>query len=77
MGKQQKHVVRSSDGRWAVREAGAMRASKTFDTKGDALSYARGEARKHGGELYIHGRDGRIQERNTYGRDPMPPKDKK
>ncbi|MEQ9568321.1 MAG: DUF2188 domain-containing protein, partial [Pseudomonadales bacterium] len=25
-------------------------------------------------ELYIHGKDGRIRERNTYGKDPFPPR---
>jgi hypothetical protein len=24
--------------------------------------------------LYIHGQDGRIRERNSYGNDPYPPK---
>ena len=28
---------------------------------------------KGGGEVFIHGRDGKIRERNTYGHDPFPP----
>jgi hypothetical protein len=31
-------------------------------------------ARQGGGELVIHGQDGRIRERNTHGNDPFPPK---
>ncbi|MCB1496651.1 MAG: DUF2188 domain-containing protein [Bauldia sp.] len=68
------HVV-PSGGRWSVRSAGAKRASGTFATQEEAIADARQRARRQGTELYIHGRDGRIRERNTYtGRDPYPPK---
>ena len=31
-------------------------------------------AKKSKSELFVHGRDGRIRERNSYGNDPYPPK---
>jgi hypothetical protein len=31
-------------------------------------------AQRQGVELYIHGKDGRIRERSSFGRDPHPPK---
>jgi uncharacterized protein YdaT len=73
MTKKAQHVV-PSDGKWSVRRAGAKRASKTFDTQKEAIDSAREAARRHGTELYIHGRDGRIRERSSFGHDPFPPK---
>lgn len=73
MSKKGQHVV-PNGGRWAVRTAGAKRASKTFDTQQEAIESARDKARRDGSELYVHGRDGRIRERSSYGRDPYPPK---
>lgn len=67
------HVV-PKDGGWAVRSAGSTRASSIHDTQKDAVDKARERAQKEGSELVIHGRDGKIRERNTYGRDPHPPK---
>ncbi len=68
------HVIRNPAGGWSVREAGAARATKTFDTQAKAVSYAKGLARQAGSELFVHGADGRIRERNTYGHDSHPPK---
>ena len=73
MSRKGQHVVPSGD-KWSVRRAGAARASGTFDTQHEAVERAREIARNQGTELYIHGRDGRIRERNSYGSDPFPPK---
>lgn len=72
-----KHVVPNLSGGWAVRNSGATRASRTFDTQAAAVKYGRDAARKTHAELYVHGKDGTIKGRNSYGRDPYPPKDKK
>ena len=77
MNKPSKHVVPSPSGGWAVKNSGATRASKTFDTQQQAISYGRDAAKRASAELYIHGRDGTIKNKNSYGRDPMPPRDKK
>ena len=66
------HVV-PRDGLWAVRGAGNTRATRLFDTQSQAVALAREIARRQGGELVIHGADGRIREKSTYGRDPFPP----
>ena len=73
MAKADQHVVPNGS-RWSVRKAGASRASAIFDTLGEAIARARDVAQKEKTELYIHGRDGRIRERNSYGSDPYPPK---
>lgn len=67
------HVVPSGNG-WAVRRSGAEKATARFDTQKDAIDRAREIAKNQGSELYIYGRDGRIRERNSFGKDPVPSK---
>ena len=74
MAKQGQHVVRSSSGGWAVKKAGSSRASSVHDTQAEAIKAATRIAQNQKTELYIHGRDGRIRERSSYGNDPHPPK---
>ena len=66
------HVVQSVNGGWSVRRSGAVRASRNFTTQADAVTYAREQARKEHGELYVHRRDGTISRRDSYGNDPHP-----
>lgn len=75
--KKDQHVVPSTTGGWAVRRSGAERASKVFDTQGKAVEHARAMAKKEHCELYIHGKDGTIRQRSSFGNDPHPPKDKR
>ena len=67
------HVVPAKNG-WAVKSAGSSRATKVYDTQKEAIAAARRIATKQRSELLIHGKDGRIREKNTYGRDAYPPK---
>ncbi|HAJ78215.1 MAG TPA: hypothetical protein DCO75_00460 [Fibrobacteres bacterium] len=71
------HVVPSGEGRWTVRSAGANRATKAFSTQVCAVNFARKIAKRNDSELFIHGRDGTIRDRESYGNDPCPPKDRK
>lgn len=73
MSKPGQHVVPSGD-KWSVRRAGAARASGVFATQAEAIERARAIAQNQATELFIHGRDGRIRERNSYGNDNHPPK---
>lgn len=59
---------------WQVKKSGAVRATKVFSNKKEAISYARKIAKGQQSELFIHARNGQIRERNSYGRDPFPPK---
>ncbi|MDO1581665.1 DUF2188 domain-containing protein [Rhizobium oryzicola] len=63
------HVVPRS-GKWGVLSAGASRATSLHTTQDEAIKTARDIARSHGTELYIHGRDGRIREKSSFGTDP-------
>jgi hypothetical protein len=76
MAKSSLHVVPSPDGGWNVKRAGAERASKHFETQEKAVSWARDASRAVRGELVIHRRDGTIREKDSHGRDPMPPRDR-
>jgi len=67
------HVV-PRNGRWSVRKAGSVRATRSFDTQREAIRAGRLIAKNQGTELYIHGRDGRIRDRDSYGNDPYPPR---
>jgi len=73
MTKRNQHVVPRNDG-WAVKGAGAERATVVVDTQQEAIDRARNIARNQGTELLIHGRDGRIRERDSHGKDEFPPK---
>lgn len=72
MGRNQ-HVVPHQDG-WAVRGAGNQRATSVHQTQAEAIDTGRQIARNQGSELLIHGRNGRIRERDSYGDDPFPPR---
>lgn len=75
MAKRSNHVVPSSKpGGWAVKKAGSIRATKSFSQKEEAVKFARELSRREMTELYIHKKDGTVQERNSYGKDPFPPK---
>ncbi len=76
MTKSNQHVV-PKDGGWAVRKQGAARATKVFGTQTEAVAFARNVAKRNSGELFIHGADGTIRDRKSYGNDPCPPRDKK
>lgn len=76
MAKRSNHVVPSSTG-WSVKKSGAKRASRTFVEKDKAVAYAKELSKLEATELYIHGRNGMIQDKSSYGKDTHPPKDKR
>lgn len=71
--KKNQHVV-PTNGRWGIRGEGNTRLTQTFDTQREAYERAREIAINQQSELFIHNRQGRIRERNSYGNDPYPPK---
>jgi len=75
MGRNQ-HVV-PHKGKWAVRGEGNKRVTSIHDTQGKAIDVAREIAQRQGSEVVIHRPDGRIRDKDSYGNDPCPPKDKK
>ena len=72
MGKNQ-HVV-PKNGRWGVRGENNSKLTSIFETQAEAIARAREISRNQQSELLIHGRNGRIRERDSYGNDPYPPR---
>jgi hypothetical protein len=64
------HVVRGNSGGWLVRVEGTARARSIHTKQAEAITAARAIARKNKSELLVHGRDGKIRERSTFGHDP-------
>lgn len=62
------HVV-PHEGGWAVKAEGGERASSVHTTQRDAIERGRELSRNQGSELFVHGRDGRIRERDSHGGD--------
>ena len=62
------HVVPAGDG-WAVEAAGGGRRTM-YATQEEAIQAGTERAQYHQVELLIHGRDGQIRERNSFGHDP-------
>lgn len=73
MSKKNQHVVPHPGG-WAVKSAGSRRAASIHQTQRAAIEAGRQSAINNRSELFIHGRNGQIRERNTYGDDPYPPR---
>lgn len=76
MNKKNIHVTHRKDGSWAVIGEGDSRASSLHTTQAAAKEVARQLAIKNQSELVIHGRDNHIINKNSFGNDPNPPKDK-
>lgn len=67
------HVTRRPDGNWQVKGEGNKRATVVTSTQKEAIAIATDIARNQQSELVIHGKDGKIREKNSYGHDPYPP----
>ena len=64
------------DGVWKSRAQGKSRAFDTGGTKAEQQAAGRERAKRDGVEHTIKKQDGTIGEKNSYGNDPNPPKDK-
>lgn len=73
-GKKPVHVTPRGGEGWAVVREGNERASSIHPTQAEAEQVGREAARRDHTEFYLHGRDGQIRERDSYGRDPYPPR---
>jgi len=74
--RKNQHVVPVGK-KWGVRGEGNSRITKITKTQGDAINIARDIAKNQKTEVVIHRKDGRIRDKDSYGNDPHPPKDKK
>lgn len=70
------HVVPREKG-WARIKEGASRAGSVHRTQKEAQAAARSQAIRERVEVVTHGKDGKIRDSDSYGNDPLPPRDKK
>jgi uncharacterized protein YdaT len=61
-GYKNQHVV-PKNGHWAVKRAGATRPSGIYETQKEAITQASLIAQNQGTSVFIHDKDGRVQER--------------
>jgi hypothetical protein len=75
------HVAKNKDlGLWAVKKAGSEKVSRYTKTQNEGEKIAKQFClNQGGGEVRIHGLDGKIRDSDTVypGNDPCPPRDKK
>lgn len=67
------HVVPHKDG-WAVKGEGNSKATVVATTQREAIQRGTQISKNQESELFIHGKNGQIRERNSFGNDPYPPK---
>ncbi|CZQ83643.1 Hypothetical protein Tpal_470 [Trichococcus palustris] len=68
------HVTRNQDGTWNVLGAGNKRVTSKHETQAKAIDAAKNIAKNQKSEVVIHGVDGKIRAKDSYGKDPHPPK---
>ena len=69
MNKKSQHVVPHGN-QWAVKGANNEKATKVVDTQREAIKIAREIAINQQTELVVHGKNGQIRVKNSYGNDP-------
>lgn len=72
--KKNQHVTRHKNGGYQVKGAGNQKATKLFEKQSDAIDFARNIAKNQQSELIIHNKEGKIRAKDSYGKDPHPPK---
>ena len=73
MGKNQ-HVTLRPDGNWQVKGAGNTKSTAVTGTQYEAIKIAKNIAVNQQSELLIHGRNGQIRDKRSFGNDPFPPR---
>jgi hypothetical protein len=69
------HIVKSKNGEdWSVKTENSERAFRNVSTQKEAIEIGKSVAKNNGAELLIHGKDGRIRDKNSFGNDNYPPK---
>ncbi|MNW11410.1 hypothetical protein D3C71_2088600 [compost metagenome] len=64
------HVVPTERNGWAVEVEGTDGATSHYPSQEEAIAAGTEKAKNDKVELIIHGRDGQIRERNSFGHDP-------
>jgi hypothetical protein len=73
--KKNQHVV-PHEGQWGIKGEGNQKMTKIVDTQEEAIVIAREIAKNQQAELIIHRPNCQIRDKDSYGNDPFPPRDK-
>lgn len=77
MANKKADITQRPDGKWQSKVQGNEKASFVTDTQKEAYAKQRDSfAKGSGGEISVHGKDGKIREKNTISpmKDHFPPK---
>lgn len=69
--------VTPKNGQWQVKGGGNSRATRIVPTQKEAIKIATTIAKNQHGEVVIHRPNGVIRDKNSYGNDTCPPRDKR
>ena len=72
-----KHVVYLKNGNWGIKNEGNPIPIYQSKTQSDSIKKGIILAKKAHSELVIHGLDGKIRDKDSYGNDACPPRDRK
>lgn len=72
--RKNQHITKHPLGGWQVKGAGNSRATARTNTQKEAIEIGRSIAQHQKSELVIHGKNGRIRAKDSYGNDIFPPK---
>lgn len=68
------HVTPRANSGWNVVNEKQPKPVATTLTQAQAIQIATNQAKVERCDVIIHGQDGKIRERHSYGNDPYPPK---
>ena len=74
--KTNQHITKKNDEQRVIGEKN-KKATKKFATQKEVIDYGRKVAINQQSELVIHGVNGKIRAKDSYGNDPIPPRDTK
>lgn len=72
--RKNQHVTKHPEGGWQVKGVGNSRATVRTATQKAAIAAARTIAINQKSEVVVHGCNGKIRVKDSYGNDPCPPK---
>lgn len=76
MSRKEHHIVYNPNGGWDIKRENAKRVSAHTETKEEAIRIGRRISKNQDTELVVHRKDGRIQNPDSHGKDPCPPRDR-
>lgn len=69
MRKKANHITTTNEKYWRVVKSGADRASRKFDNKSDAIKYGIMLSKKEKTDLFIHKKNGMIENSKSFSKD--------